>query len=86
MGKEEDLKDFILKLNTPISSVEKNFVVKQGISEKMVKYDKESGEYMFNGINTGRTVEDCIKFFNDDLGEELFLNLKLKVYKLYNVS
>ena len=86
LGKEDDLKEFITKLNTPVSSIEKNFVVKQGVSEKFIKYDKDSGEYTYNGVNTGRTLEDSIKFFSDDLGEELFLNLKLKVYKLYNVS
>lgn len=86
LAKEEDLKEYIAKLNTPISAIEKNFVVKQAVSEKMIKYSKEDSEYTYTGVRLGRTLDECIEFFQQETGEELFIGLKLKVYKLYNVS
>lgn len=86
IGTEADLKEFIGKLNSPISDIEKTFIVKQGISEKFVKYDKDSMEYNFTGVRVGKSIDEAITFFKSEQGEELFNSLKLKVYKLYNVS
>jgi hypothetical protein len=86
LGTEDTLQDFIKKLSTPINELEKVFIVKQGISEKVVKYDKDGLEYTFTGVRVGKTVEDSITFFTSEQGDELYNNLKQKVYKIYNVS
>ena len=83
---EESLNEFIVALNSPISTIENSFVVKQAINEKILKYNVADAEYMFEGVKVGGSIEKSQAFFSAEQGEELFLKLKAKVYKLYNVD
>ena len=83
---EKSYNEFIKTLSTPIKDIDNLFVCKQGIAEKVIKYDKTSGEYLFESLSVGKTIDDVILFFEKDVNSELFNSLRKKVYKTFNVN
>ena len=82
---EEELIDFERLLKTPNAELELNFIAKTSINDKIITYDGDSHEYLYDGLKLGKGKDEVLKFLSSKENRDVYSKLKQKIYKEYQV-